>query len=239
MQMMRNAAKRILNKAGFDLRRIDTPMRSLQRGISMLSRYVTPASVLDIGVARGTPELYSAFPATKSAYLLVEANPNFKTEVERLAVSLSAQHRMVFCGEKEGTVDFTVYRNQGLSSAYLAARSLEQLERLTIPTVPLDLLVQETGMKPPYLLKIDVEGAELDVLKGALRTLSQTEAVIIETSIGKRRVGAAEFGDVVCFMREQGFSVFDLLSGSNWKGRLSLVDAVFVRKDAPFREYGS
>ena len=35
----------------------------------------------------------------------------------------------------------------------------------------------------PYLLKIDVQGAELDVLEGAQNLLKDTEAVVLEVSM--------------------------------------------------------
>ena len=239
MSTLMNTAKRLINRLGYDLRRIDTPMRSLRLGIKNLATRVSPESIIDIGVAKGTPELYDAFPASQFKYLLVEANPTFREDVEQLARTLHAEHRMVFCAAHEGTSEFIVYKNQGLSSAYPAARAVAEADRITVPTVQLDTLMADTDLKPPYAIKIDVEGAELDVLRGASRTLEETQAVVVETSIGKRRIGAAEFGDVVCFMREHGFSVFDLTSGSNWEGNLSLVDVIFVRTDSAVREYGS
>ena len=54
-------------------------------------------------------------------------------------------------------------------------------------------------------IKIDVEGFELEVLKGAKETLKRTDLVIVESSIAELYVNNPNYLDVLCFMDEQGF----------------------------------
>lgn len=49
-----------------------------------------------------------------------------------------------------------------------------------IEIVPLDSAVPSTGVERIDLMKIDVEGAEVDLLSGALRTLEITDRVVLE-----------------------------------------------------------
>jgi FkbM family methyltransferase len=51
---------------------------------------------------------------------------------------------------------------------------------LVKPCRTLDSIVRERGFPPPDLVKIDVQGAETDILKGALETLSSTKVLIVE-----------------------------------------------------------
>ena len=48
-----------------------------------------------------------------------------------------------------------------------------------------------------YLIKVDVQGAELDVLRGAIETLNETELVILEVSMFEFMVNLPQFYDVV------------------------------------------
>ena len=49
-----------------------------------------------------------------------------------------------------------------------------------VPIITVDQACSDRNLKGPYLIKVDVQGAELQVLAGASRTLQQTEAVILE-----------------------------------------------------------
>jgi len=51
-----------------------------------------------------------------------------------------------------------------------------------INVTPLDAIIPYSKMRRPVLIKIDVEGFEINVLKGAMRTLKNSDYVMIETS---------------------------------------------------------
>jgi hypothetical protein len=150
---------------------------------------------------------------------------------------LDAVVENVYCGRESGSVQLKVYADPRKSSRYEAARDLAFREETTVPVQSLDKLIEKHRLPDPFLLKVDVEGAELDVIAGAESTLGHTEAVIVETSIAPRFKGGAEFADVVAAMSEHGFSVFDILAGIDFpeRGRLYQVDLVFVRSEAQFR----
>jgi len=58
-------------------------------------------------------------------------------------------------------------------------------ERLTVPGIRLDDLVYEQGIRPPDVVKIDVEGGELQVLAGMARLLRDRHPTIIAEMHGK------------------------------------------------------
>ncbi len=210
-------------------------MRSFSRGIQVLKARISPQTIIDIGVAAGTPDLYKHFPSHQ--YLLVEANPNFQNELQRLEKALHAVVETVFCGAKKGEVPFNVYDDPRKGSAFELTRKMGLQEQRMVPVETLDVLIAKHGLPPPYLIKIDVEGSELDVLRGATSTLALTEAVIAETAVLPKYTGGPELVDLVTLMREHGFSVFDIVAGVNHQPTQFLyqVDLIFVKTDAPFR----
>lgn len=227
---IKNFAKALFGRIGFKIQRLDTPLRSFGQGVEALARYVHPATVIDIGVGRGTPELYTAFP--KKNFVLIEADPANSGHLDAIATSIKARAVKVFCGASSGEIPFySAKRSTQFSTAYKLHTGLNTTE-IRVPMLPLDSIIQEPG---PFLIKIDAEGAEMDVLRGATQTLKDAVAVIAETSVAPRYEGTAELADIVGYMHEHGFSVFDILLGSNLQGKLFQVDLVFVRTNAPFR----
>ena len=59
-------------------------------------------------------------------------------------------------------------------------------------------------------MKVDVQGAEVQVLNGASRTLQTTEAVILEVTLFGTMIGGPQLYDVVSRMNELGFVVYDV-----------------------------
>lgn len=235
---MRSFAKRLLRRWGMEIRRIDTPTRSFEIGVENLKRFITPTTVIDVGVATGTPELYRHFPSAR--YLLVEANPAFAEDLSRLAGRLDAVVENVFCGREQGSTELRVHSEPSKSSLYESARGLTVESVQSVPVERLDALVAKHRLEPPFLLKVDVEGAELGVIAGAEATLRSADAVIAETSIAPRFAGGTELAALVAAMDDNGFAVFDILSCFDYPspGSLYQADLVFVRSDAAFRQVG-
>jgi hypothetical protein len=86
-------------------------------------------------------------------------------------------------------------------------------------------------------MKLDVQGAELRVLAGAGRLLTTTELLILEVSLYRFLAGAPIFHEVVAFMAERGFAVFDVagLLRRPLDGSLAQVDLCFAREDGMLR----
>lgn len=122
--------------------------------------------------------------------------------------------------EDEGTVSLHVYDEDHMSWNTRAARPLEDygidVKPLAVeqtPATTLDLYCERNGVERVDLLKIDVEGAELQVLFGARRML------------GGRRVGCVtfEFGQttfdmgnspaqIEAYMKEVGYELRNLVA---------------------------
>jgi hypothetical protein len=95
----------------------------------------------------------------------------------------------------------------------------------------LDRLVGARRFPAPYGLKIDVEGAELEVIRGAAETLGATDFVIAEVSVLDRFEGGHTFAEFVAAMDAAGFAARDILGvGRADTSEVTFVDLVFRRR---------
>lgn len=80
-----------------------------------------------------------------------------------------------------------------------------------IETTTLDVFCQEEKIEEIDFLQIDVQGADLDVLKGAINLLNKTIfAIQIEVEFSHLYLNQPLFSDVDIFLRNQQFTLFDI-----------------------------
>jgi len=107
-----------------------------------------------------------------------------------------------------------------------------------ISTVTLDDVCADMGVTPDHL-KLDVEGAELDVLMGGESALRDTLMLEVEVEFGPLRLNQPLFAEVDEYLRERGWSLLGLRrlswrrkagldpSRSGYGGRLAQADALY------------
>ena len=248
-RIIKQSAKKVFKSIGLELRRIpahadtpaaDGPPRSSLRGAlrQMVKLGFEPRTVIDVGVAFETRELYEEFP--KAAFLLVEPLAEFEPFLKKICSQYNAQYVLAAAGESSGTVSLNVHSGQlDCSSLFREAEGAQvDGEPREIPMITIDAACEDRALSGPYLLKVDVQGAELRVLAGAARTLQQCEVVILEVTLFGTMIGGPQLADVVGYMHERGFVVYDLW-GMLYRpldGALAQIDVAFVRKNSKLRE---
>ena len=99
---------------------------------------------------------------------------------------------------------------------FLIAEGLKQTGTMSIELDTLDHCLLGKPDLAPHFLKVDVEGADLDVLRGATDALGQSVlGVRVEVSFLERHKGTPFFADTDTFLRERGFQLFQL-SQERW-----------------------
>lgn len=108
---------------------------------------------------------------------------------------------------------------------------------ITVPMIRIDDILKDKQLNGPYLIKVDVQGAELDVLEGARQALLETEVVVLEVSLFEFMKGAPQFYDVVSCMKNRSFVTYDIILGWNrpLDNALGQIDIVFVKDKGIFR----
>lgn len=103
-----------------------------------------------------------------------------------------------------------------------------------VPVRPLDAMLAP-DWEAPFGLKIDTQGFEMEVLKGAAATLDRTSVVSLELSLVELYEGGAKLAEVYGFMEEAGFRCISLVEVFSDFARHEVlqVDGTFVRATPP------
>ena len=197
-----------------------------------------PITVIDVGAAKGTPELYNAFP--DSFYLLIEPLKVFEKVLIKWLTHIKGIYNIAAAGSKKGSVTFNVHSSHLEGSSILKETMGAYADgvEVIVPVIRIDDVIEENKLKGPFLIKVDVQGAELDVLDGALKALANAEVVVLEVSLFEFMKGAPQFYNVISYMKNHGFVAYDIIHGWNrpLDNALGQVDVVFVKEMGMFRQ---
>jgi FkbM family methyltransferase len=168
-----------------------------------------PATIYDIGAYRGgwTRLASEVFP--EAAFVLFEANADNAAHLSPLrhfTVALSAEdgEKSLFLPREGDATGTSLYRE---NSAHYDAQNLVVRK---VTTSRLDMLVAAERLPPADLIKIDVQGAELDVIAGAKAALSRCEALIAELSLASYNKDAPLIGETLPAITQLGFRCVDI-----------------------------
>jgi FkbM family methyltransferase len=210
--------------------------RGFQRGFhaSYLSRICQPKTVIDVGVGRGTPTLYQAYPTAK--FILVEPLRDYESAIDEIAKKYDCIIYYKALGNTEGVREMNIDPSRLGWSSFKNRSALTRmgnpLQKRQVEVTTLDTICREhQGFERPILLKIDTEGYELEVLQGARDLLHLTDTVIAEVSVARRFEDGYSFEDLILLMKERGFYVYSFLTlayvGAELRPRFT--DIVFKR----------
>lgn len=139
-----------------------------------------PGTVIDVGVGTGTAGLYGAFPDAKICLIdpVDENRPYMEQIRERygdvvimpVAASNVSEEREIAVTPHDGLSDA---RGGVARQGWVARR---------VRTMTIDDIVRECKLPAPYLLKVDTDFHEKEILEGARETLASTEVCILETN---------------------------------------------------------
>jgi FkbM family methyltransferase len=174
-------------------------------------RACNAATLIDIGANKGQFSL--AFHALRKDARVIAFEP-LPTEADRFeqvfagdpAISL---HRVAL-SDKGGDVTFHVTDRPDSSSllppgdGQSAAFGVNAKEKITVPVRRLDKALILDQLPKPILVKIDVQGAELQVLKG-MSDLNPIDHIYVELSFVELYTGQPSFSAVAGYLFDRGF----------------------------------
>lgn len=215
----KNLGRRAATLAGYDVTRRQPPGSHL-RDIGhhavyhdFKARGFAPSLIFDVGASDGwwTEDVRPIFPGAR--FVQVEPRDTGLAGAVRAAV-----------GATQGAATLTDW---GTGSTVLPVDP-EGHQQITVPVTTLDRLAAQFGI--PDFVKLDIEGLELEAIKGATTLLGRTELFVIEVSL-YRFSGRPQLHDVVAAMAAHGYFVYDIAGFIRrpWDGAVALMDLCFAR----------
>jgi FkbM family methyltransferase len=177
----------------------------------------------------------SLFPA--ATVHLVEPQPACCDALAQLALDNRYRLHIVALGAEGGCIDLAIDPARVTTGAHILpnAKLADDGGSARVPIVRLDtLLAQEIATDDRCLLKLDLQGWELEALKGADRILNHIEVILTEVSFFAQAYEPS-IESLLHFLDERGFALYDIasLAARRRDNRAHQGDFVFVRRDSP------
>lgn len=203
----------------------------MELGLTALQeRGFNPKIIFDVGAFEGTFCEMARRIWPHSQIVMFEANQDKLPILESVAKRTNADVKMKLLGPEDGNeVEFFV-----MESGSSVMEENSPLDRRVVIHETSRLDTTAGDLRPDFL-KLDVQGFELEVLRGANEVLQSVEAVMMEVSLIEINKGAPLFAEVVRFMADRGFEVGDVLEIHRrpLDQATNQVDLLFVRSNHP------
>jgi len=205
----------------------------------LVRRGYRPRVVIDGGANRGQWFGVASTMFAGAAFHVVEPQAACWPDLDRAAAAhgRTTVHRTAISGPGVSRVLMAAGGDPGNTGAFVFPASEGHPVDLESPAATLDALFASTVTREDRaLLKLDVEGHELEALRGATALLDIVEAIVCEVRFfDVHASGRPEFADILRYLDGRGFMVYDIdmLSSRPRDLRLRFGDVIFVRRGSP------
>lgn len=197
-----------------------------------------PKNIVDIGAHKGgwTRLFLNVFPECN--VLMIEPQMELSESFNDLKELPNIDYLPIGVGEKSGELKFTMHDRADSCSFQYTPEEANRLGLLQkcIEVRSLNDIYQDCGLANyPELVKIDAEGLDLEVLRGASNLFGYTEVFLVEATVFSKLYKNSVL-KVVDYMNKCGYELFDITDMNRpfdvkvlW-----LVELVFVKKNGYF-----
>jgi FkbM family methyltransferase len=246
---MKRLIKSAFQNLGYDVQRINVPppgskYRPLGDFAMFLddvrARGLAPTVILDVGANVGdwTRMALAVFPTAQ--FLLIEPQFETRESLDRVcsefpnvswvlaAAGAANDHRYLNVGGDLGVSSFF----PRVDEAVVQAGKQRQVEIITV-----DNLLKSRGMRAPELVKMDIQGFEIEALKGSQTLFGKTELFVLEASLYPFYETMPIVSELVAFMHTRGYELYDIPGYFRrpLDGAVGQLDLAFARQDGVLR----
>jgi FkbM family methyltransferase len=194
-----------------------------------------PGAIVDVGAFRGDWTRLARATFGELPALMVEAQAPLIPALETYAASRAGLHCEHAVLASKAGLDVTFHEMGTGSSIFAEASNAPRSSTKMISRTLDDVVGAALPDDQDIFLKIDVQGAELEVLGGGLDVLRRCALVQLEVALLPYNEGAPMIADVIAWMKQQGWMATELSGFSRPRDRLVQIDMLFAPADSSLR----
>ena len=239
---LKDAVQAVLGRFGYQFRKLPHRLRSTNRTVGdmpcflqdLADRGFRPRNILDVGANEGLWTRRAAAVFSGASFVMIEPQQEMRPHLEAVCREIpTARTIQAGAGAAAGELVLTIWEDlQG--SSLLPREDTPQMgdkEKRVVPIITIDSLYPEAGSLPD-LVKLDIQGFELEALKGAQTLFGRTEMFILEVSLYEFLPNCPLISEVISFMSQRGYQIYDFpgFSRRPLDGALGQADIAFARE---------
>jgi FkbM family methyltransferase len=213
------------------------PKRDMFNHIMLLKEInFEPGFILDIGAYRGqwSKQVRQIYPNVKM--VMFEAQESKTEELIKIKMEVEPCELFITLLGSETRENVVFYEMETGSSIYEENTNYERTIRHK-KMKKLDDFDLKFDLFSGGFLKLDVQGSEIDVIRGAKKIIERTDVVLMEMNLLNYNEGAPALNVVIQELDNLGFSVFDICDEHRThQGILFQIDVIFMRTDSEIRK---
>ncbi len=201
------------------------------------SRGADVKNILDIGAHKADWSLMTSDIFPKAAYYMIEPQDEMKPYIETFLKTHNGAWFQGGAGAENGELTLSVWDDFAGSSFLLPEGEESGKQQRKVPIYTVDYLIETKKMPVPDICKIDVQGFEIEVLKGAKTILGKTDIFILEASLFRFSPNQPLLHEIIDFMVQNGYVIYDFAGFANrpMDKALGQLDICFVLENSPLR----
>ena len=197
-----------------------------------------PKVIADVGAFKGefTEEVGKTFPDAR--FFMFEANPNKEEGLRAFEKKYGANAKLFMSCLGSTAGQEVTFHQMEMASSVLDEHFDQKANTVTLKTQTLDNIFTAENIPKVDFIKLDVQGYEVEILKGFTKYMPTVDAIFIEVSLLDIHKGVPLFRDVVEFMYGFGFVAYDICSVSARRPldmAMWQTDLIFVKENSPLR----
>ncbi|GAP97598.1 FkbM family methyltransferase [Leptolyngbya sp. NIES-2104] len=240
----KRAGKTVTDWLGYDIRSRNSLLRPAGDMRFLLTRLqqsgLKPSWILDIGANNSQWSRIAKSVFREAHCFMIEPQSEMQSALEQFCQEFpGSQWILSGAGAEPGKLDLTVWDDLA-GSSFLPASEAELQQsgkQRTVEIVTIDDLLNAGKLSIPEIVKLDIQGFELEALKGATQIFGRTEVLILEVSLFAFLPGQPVFEDVIRFMSDREYVVYDFpgFSRRPYDQALGQCDVCFIKREGHFR----
>ncbi len=232
--------KNLLRSVGIDVVKYDM-YHSEDVLIHTILKNFNVNTILDVGANEGqyasqvlkqgfTGKIFS-FEPISAVYNILEKKAARSPQWSAFNLGIGSREEETMINVSENLVSSSIFKVNNESTSAKPQTKVVRQEKIKITTID-NFFATKGSFEKNVMLKLDIQGFELEALKGAIKSMPLIKLIQCELSFVQIYDNIPLFGEVIEFVEKNGFEVFTIIPGfrDSHSGRMFQADGVFVKK---------